>query len=80
MNKRPKNFEYQSITQNGVELIVQYTVDGKYFPATRYEPAEYPDIIIHEIYVKDSDINIYDLLNEDHVNDIALLVHYCVEH
>jgi len=80
MNKHSKNFEYQSIEKHGVKLIVQYTVDGKFFPATQYEPAEYPEVIIHEICANDSAINLYDLLNEDQIDDIALMVQSYLEY
>jgi hypothetical protein len=80
MSRHSKNFEYQTIEQNGVKLTVQFTVDGKYYPATHYEPAEYPELIIHEICVYDSDVNLYDLFTEDQIDEITLTVQSYLEY
>jgi hypothetical protein len=64
----------ETIQYLGVKLIIDFTVSGKYYPATYYEPAEYPDYEIHEIKVEDSNINIYDLFVEDQIDEIYNLL------
>jgi hypothetical protein len=69
-----KHLNYQTVEYQGVELVLSYTVDGKYYPATQYEPAEYPEVEIHEVMANDLDImpillesqieQLYDLLND----------------
>lgn len=54
----------QEIDYLGVRLSIEFKVDGKHYPATQYEPEEFPDIIIEKITVVDSDIDIYDLLDD----------------
>ena len=66
--------EIKTIDYYGVPLIVHFKVDGKYFSATYLQPEETPDIIIEEIYVADSEINIYDLFLESQLDDIYELV------
>jgi hypothetical protein len=65
---------YKSITQYGVSLTIGYTINGTYTPATNYTPEQFPDIHIHEIFAYDSEVNLYDILNEDQINDIALII------
>lgn len=69
-----KHLNYQTVNYQGVNLVLAYTVDGKFIPATHYEPAEYPEVEIHEVLANDLDImpvlteiiieELYDLLNE----------------
>jgi hypothetical protein len=47
-----------------VNLNVEYSFDGEYYPATNEEPEEYPELYIEKVYVEDSSINIYWLLSE----------------
>lgn len=71
MSKR--NLNYSTVTYNGIELLLSYTVDGKYIPATMYDPEEFPEVEIQEVSIKDIDIKpilldsqmdeIYELLN-----------------
>lgn len=49
---------------NGIDLDIEYVVSGKYMPATRYDPEEYPEVEIYNICVSDSKIDIQDLLSE----------------
>jgi len=64
-----------TVRYNGVDLNVHYNVDGKYYPATHYEPAEHPDFIIHEINVADSIVDIMDaFFSEDDIDEIAILI------
>ena len=63
----------------GIPLIIHYKVDGKYYPATRYEPEEVPELDINEIYVFDSEIDIYNLFLEKQLDDIYGLVNKRLE-
>lgn len=63
----------------GIPLIVHYKVIGKYFAATRYEPEELPELDINEIYVADSEIDIFDLFLEKQLDDIYELVNSKLE-
>lgn len=71
--------ETTEIKYLGVPLIVHYKMDGKYYAATRYEPEELPSIIIEEIYITDSEENIYDMLLESQIDDIYELVNSKLE-
>jgi len=72
MSKR--NLNYQTLNYKGIDLLLSYTVEGKYYPATQYEPAEYPEVEIQEVMIKEIDIKpilldsqmdeIYELLND----------------
>jgi len=75
-----KNLNYQSIERFGVKLNVAFTVDGKFYPASRYEPAEYPEVVIHEITAEDSEINLYNLLTEDQIESIVEIVESYLEY
>lgn len=63
--------EIKTIDYYGVPLIVHYKVEGKYYPATYLQPAEYPEVYIEEIYVEDSDIDIFDMLLENQLDEIT---------
>lgn len=39
-----------AVTHLNRDLRVYYTLDGKYYPATRETPEEYPDVIVTEVY------------------------------
>ena len=63
------------INYKGTEIEVEYEVSGDYYPATRYQPAEYPEVEITAIYYKDVDVLdllefdlecIYELINENY--------------
>jgi hypothetical protein len=72
MSKR--NLDYQTVKYNGIDLTLAFTVSGKYYPATQYEPEEYPEVEIQEIMVSDSDINIYNLFLDDQIEEIYTLL------
>lgn len=63
--------EIKTIDYYGVPLIVHFKVDGKYYPATYLQPEEVPDLYIEEIYVEDSDIDIFDMLLENQIDEIT---------
>lgn len=54
--------ENQTIELNGVKLTVDYYLEGRYYPATQYEPEERPDVIITKITAYDSFIDLQPLL------------------
>ncbi len=63
--------EIKTIDYYGVPLIVHFKVEGRYYPATYLQPAEYPEVYIEEIYVGEGDINIYDMLLESQIDEIT---------
>jgi len=63
-----------SIYYYNVLLNVDYDMNGTYYPETRYNPAEYPDLIVNGIYVGDSNIDIQNILYESQIDDIIELI------
>jgi hypothetical protein len=63
-----------SIHYYNVLLNVDYDMNGTYYPETRYNPAEYPDLIVNGIYVGDSNIDIQNILYESQIEDIIELI------
>jgi hypothetical protein len=59
---------YQTITYNGIDLLIGFKVDGKYYAATMYDPAEYPEIEILEISLKD--VNVMDLFLDSQIEEM----------
>jgi hypothetical protein len=59
----------KEITYYGVKLNIEYKVEGGYYPATREQPEEHPDIVISKITAVDSDIDLQELL-EAHTEGI----------
>lgn len=58
----------------GVLLYVEYEVNGRYFPATRGNPEEFPDYIIKIVSASDSMVNLIDILTEEQLDDISELI------
>jgi hypothetical protein len=56
--------DYQTIELYGIKLTVGYTVSGQYYPATYYEPAEYPELDIQTVTAYDSEIDLLPLLEQ----------------
>lgn len=48
--------EIEIVKYLGVKLVINYKVIGKYYPATREEPEEFPDYEICKVFVEDTDI------------------------
>ena len=48
-----------------IEVGINYTVSGRYYPATREEPAEYPDIEIDNIVDLETGEDITDMVSDD---------------
>jgi hypothetical protein len=63
-----------SIYYYNVLLNVDYDMNGTYYPETRYNPAEYPDLIVNGIYVGDSNIDIQNILYDSQIDDIIELI------
>jgi hypothetical protein len=63
-----------SISYYKVHLNVDYDMNGTYYPETRYNPAEYPDLIVNGIYVGDSNIDIQNILLESQIEEIVELI------
>lgn len=72
MSKR--NLDYQRVKYNGIDLMLAFTTSGKYYPATQYEPEEYPEVEIHEVMLYDNETNIYDLFIEDQIEEMYTLL------
>ena len=77
---RNSKLEYQALKYNDVELLVCFTISGKYYPATHYEPAEYPELDITEITARDSEINLMDALGDDKIDEIAEILKDKIEY
>jgi hypothetical protein len=60
----------ETVQFSGINLVLSFTVSGKYYPATQYDPAEYPEAEIHEITLEDSSVNIYELFKESDLDEI----------
>ena len=67
--------ESKTVKYHGVELVLFYTVDGKFTPATRTNPAEYPEVEI--LRVMAGDWNIMPILLECQMDDIYELLDNC---
>lgn len=59
-----------------VDVAVTYSVEGKYIPATHYEPAEYPEVNIE--WICDSEGNVIEMstLGQGRISKIE---EYCLE-
>ena len=77
---RNSKLEYQALEYNGVRLTVCFTVSGKYYPATHYEPAEYPELDIMEVTAYDSDVNLMDAFGDDKIDEIAEILKDKIEY
>lgn len=70
--------EYQTVNYLTVDLTVGFKVDGKYYPATLEDPAEYPEINIIEVKAKDSEINLLPMLTEEQEDEIYTILCDCL--
>lgn len=64
--------EIETVNYYGVDLTINFTVDGKYISATREQPEEFPEYEIHKVFVED--IDIMPLLLEEQMDDIYNLL------
>lgn len=55
---------------DGVDMVAEFSIHGKYYPATRECPAEYPEIEILSVKVIDSEIDIFELLSDKQIENI----------
>ena len=65
----------KTINYHGVDLVLAYTVDGVFIPATQTNPAEYPEVEIHRVMA--GDLNIIPILLECQMDDIYELLDNC---
>ena len=63
-----------TIKYYGVPLTVEYTVEGRYYAATRETPQEQPEIIIQSIKAEDSEIDLQDMLGWETIEEIQNLI------
>jgi len=47
----------------GISLTAYCIISGKYYPATQYEPEEFPDVEVHKITLEDNPVDIQELLH-----------------
>jgi hypothetical protein len=57
-----KTTEFITIMTKGYTFDVTYKINGRYIPAARYQPEEYPEIEL--ISVKPADDNLLDVLHD----------------
>lgn len=62
------------IDYRGVSLSVEYGLDGKYYPATLYEPEEHPEVIIKTICASDSFVDLQEMLSWEQIDEILNLI------
>lgn len=58
----------------GVNLKIDYVIEGKFYPATLESPAEYPEIEIKSICAEDSEIDLQDILDWRDIKVITDLI------
>jgi hypothetical protein len=63
-----------NINYEGVPLVVDFKFEGKFYPATRDTPAEYPEVLINSIYVEDSEIDVQGMLHWKQIEEIENLI------
>lgn len=63
-----------NITYQGVPLTVDFKFEGKFYPATNEDPAEYPELEILKITVDDSEIDIQEMLHWKQLEEIESLI------
>lgn len=63
-----------TIKYYNVPLTVEFIFEGKFYPATREIPAEYPEIIIQSIKVEDSEIDLRDMLGWETIEEMQNLI------
>lgn len=57
-----------------VPLTVEYTVEGKHYPATYEQPEEMPDLIIQSIKAFDSEIDLQNTYSWETIEEIQNLI------
>jgi hypothetical protein len=57
-----------------VPLVVDFKFEGKFYPATRDTPAEYPEVLINSITAEDSEIDIQGMLHWKAMEEIQSLI------
>ena len=67
--------ESKTVKYHGVELVLFYTVDGKFIHATQTNPAEYPEVEI--LRVMAGELNITPIFLDCQMDDIYELLNNC---
>ena len=49
--------EIETINYLSADLVINFTIEGKHYPATQYQPAEYPQTNITKVFAGDVDIS-----------------------
>jgi len=60
---------YQGSIGDDLSVTVEFEIDGHYYPATRNEPEEFPEINITYVLVNGSDI--YDCLSDKTLDQLS---------
>ena len=53
----------------GIAFDVEFEIVGKYFPQTRQQPAEYPEVEVTKISTEEDLINVLDVVNMDDIQE-----------
>ncbi len=59
-----------TVTVFELSFSVNYSYDGKYYPATREQPEEFPELVIGEVLFNGEGKNIADKLTEKYYNAV----------
>ncbi len=60
-----------TVTVFELSFSVNYSYDGKYYPATREQPEEFPELVIGEVLFNGEGDDIADKLTEKYMNAIV---------
>lgn len=58
----------ESVTYRSEVVEVDFRIEGEYIPQTHWQPAEYPDYIIEDVFYNGT--SIFNILNEDDLEEI----------
>lgn len=58
----------------GVNLKIDYMIEGKFYPATHESEAEYPEIEVKSICAEDSEIDLQNILDWRDIKVITDLI------
>lgn len=64
----------KTITYNGIELIVKYSITGKHLPATTLDPEEFPEVKIISITAGVGNVDILPIIGELYQDEIYDIV------
>jgi len=58
----------ESVKYRNEIVEVEFSIEGEYIPQTHWQPAEYPDYIIEDVFYNGT--SIFNILNEDDLEEI----------